>query len=271
MASRTERRRRLERERWARHDARQRAAAQRAADRRRVALAVSGVALVTALAVALAVWQLGYSTDVTTTGAPSASPPAAATDAAAAGPCRYVDSDVPAVKDAGRPSAEPLAATAATLQLSAGQVQVELLPQRAPCAVGSFAHLATAGYFDATPCHRLSTSAQLQVLQCGDPSGAGNGGPGYTFADEGLDGASYPAGTVAMANSGPDSNGSQFFLVYGDSQLPPSYTVFGAITGGLDVLSAVAAAGVAPGGRSPTDGAPVNPVTVEDVVVEVAP
>ena len=97
-------------------------------------------------------------------------------------------------------------------------------------------------YFDDTPCHRLTT-AGISVLQCGDPTGTGRGGPGYTFADENLEGASYPRGTVAMANGGPDTNGSQFFLVYADTQLPPSYTPFGTITKGLDVLEQVAEAG----------------------------
>ena len=91
------------------------------------------------------------------------------------------------------------------------------------------------------------------MLQCGDPTGTGTGGPGYQFQDENLTatavtGGTYPAGTVAMANSGPDTNGSQFFLVYKDSQLPPSYTPFGTITGGLDVLQKIAAAG--PGRRA---------------------
>ena len=74
------------------------------------------------------------------------------------------------------------------------------------------------------------------MLQCGDPTGTGSGGPGYQFQDENLTGATYPAGTVAMANAGPNTNGSQFFIVYKDTQLPPNYTPFGKITGGLDVL-----------------------------------
>jgi peptidyl-prolyl cis-trans isomerase B (cyclophilin B) len=103
------------------------------------------------------------------------------------------------------------------------------------------------------------------VLQCGDPTGSGSGGPGYEFGLENTDGATYPAGTVAMAHrSGePGSNGSQFFLVYEDSELPPEYTVFGHITQGLDVLADIAAQGTADGSD---DGTPKQPVTLDDLV-----
>ena len=112
---------------------------------------------------------------------------------------------------------------------------------KAPCTVNSFASLAQQGYFDNTPCHRLTTAPELGVLQCGDPSGTGTGGPGYRFPNEYptnqyrlTDPALqvpvlYPRGTLAMANAGPGTNGSQFFLVYRDSMLPPTYTVFGTI------------------------------------------
>ena len=153
----------------------------------------------------------------------------------------------------------------ATLVLSQGTVTVDLFNAKAPCTVNSFAHLAASGFYANTPCHRVTTSATLKVLQCGDHSGTGSGGPGYSFADENLTGATYPAGTVAMANSGPNTNGSQFFLVYGDSQLPAQYTPFGKVTGGLDVLQKIGAAGVKGGGQ---DGAPATPVTLKSVTVE---
>ena len=91
--------------------------------------------------------------------------------------------------------------------------------------------LATQGYFDGTICHRLTTLEEsgIAVIQCGDPSGTGSGGPGYTFADETTGDEKYTAGVIAMANRGPDTNGSQFFIVYDDSPLPPDYTVFGSI------------------------------------------
>src|SRR5947209_6377383 len=104
----------------------------------------------------------------------------------------------------------------------------------APCTVNNFRSLIARHFYDNTPCHRLTTQG-IYVLQCGDPSGKGTGGPGYTFADENLKGAKYPRGTVAMANSGPGTNGSQFFLVYKDTQLDPNYTPFGTITKGLDI------------------------------------
>jgi peptidyl-prolyl cis-trans isomerase B (cyclophilin B) len=153
------------------------------------------------------------------------------------------------------------ATTTAVLTLNGKKVTVQLLNSKAPCTVGSFTSLAKQKYFDKTPCHRLTTGT-LAVLQCGDPTGTGQGGPGYQFNDENLTGATYKAGTVAMANSGANTNGSQFFLVYADSQLGPNYTPFGTVVGGLDVLKAIAAKGVKGGG---SDGEPAQPVTINTV------
>ncbi len=109
--------------------------------------------------------------------------------------------------------------------------------------MNSFVYLAAKNYFSNTTCHRLTTSG-IYVLQCGDPTGTGEGGPGYKFGDENLTGAKYTAGTVAMANSGADTNGSQFFLVYRNSlSLPASYTPFGTIVSGLNIIQNVAKAG----------------------------
>ena len=149
------------------------------------------------------------------------------------------------------------------LTLNGKVVTVELLASKAPCTVNSFVHLATAKYFNSTPCHRLTTGT-LAVLQCGDPTGTGSGGPGYEFNDENLAGATYTAGTVAMANAGPNTNGSQFFLVYANSQLGPQYTPFGKIISGLNVITQIAQAGVKGGG---SDGAPATPVTINSAVV----
>lgn len=107
-----------------------------------------------------------------------------------------------------------------------GPVTLTLNRDAAPCTVHSFEALVKQDFFDDTQCHRLVDSG-IFVLQCGDPTGTGRGGPGYRFADELGDTRGYPAGTVAMANSGADTNGSQFFLVYDGSELPPNYTVFG--------------------------------------------
>lgn len=158
---------------------------------------------------------------------------------------------------------------AVTLTTSQGPITFEAPSAKAPCTVNSFRSLAESGYFNDTPCHRLTT-AGISVLQCGDPTGTGKGDPGYKFPDENLEGATYPRGTVAMANSGADTNGSQFFLVYADSSLPPSYTPFGTITAGLDVLDKVAAAGVEAGAR-PSDGKPTLPVQISTVQVTLKP
>ncbi|MEU1423428.1 peptidylprolyl isomerase [Kitasatospora sp. NPDC005751] len=154
----------------------------------------------------------------------------------------------------------------ATLDTNCGKVTLSLDAAKAPHTVNSFAFLAGEQYFDHTKCHRLTTGG-IFVLQCGDPTASatnpgGTGGPGYKFADENLTGATYPAGTLAMANSGPGTNGSQFFLVYKDTQLGPNYTPFGKITGGLDVLQKIAAAGTLEGG---TDGHPMADVTLNSV------
>jgi peptidyl-prolyl cis-trans isomerase B (cyclophilin B) len=140
-----------------------------------------------------------------------------------------------------------------------GAIVVSLDGRHAPHTVNSFAFLSRKGFFDDTPCHRLTT-AGIYVLQCGDPTGTGTGGPGYTLPDENLANASYPAGTVAMANTGaPHSGGSQFFFVYADTALPPQYTPFGKVTAGLDILRRIAKAGSTPQG----DGRPNQPVVIE--------
>jgi peptidyl-prolyl cis-trans isomerase B (cyclophilin B) len=150
-----------------------------------------------------------------------------------------------------------------------GDIGIELEGDVAPQAVANFVTLAQEGYFDDTSCHRLVTSG-IYVLQCGDPTATGTGGPGYSWGP--IENAPaddvYPAGTIAMARQGNngESMGSQFFLVYEDSTIPSDtaggYTVFGRITSGLDVVQAIADAGVS-GGAS--DGAPLTPVTIEGV------
>jgi peptidyl-prolyl cis-trans isomerase B (cyclophilin B) len=151
------------------------------------------------------------------------------------------------------------AAYTARVVTNCGTIMVSLDGKHAPHTVNSFAFLAKQGYFTDTPCHRLTTSG-IYVLQCGDPTGTGTGGPGYTIPDENLAHATYPAGTVAMANTGqPHTGGSQFFFVYANTNLPPQYTPFGRITAGLDVLKKVAAAGSTP----PGDGKPNQPVVIE--------
>ncbi|WP_035840860.1 peptidylprolyl isomerase [Kitasatospora azatica] len=160
-------------------------------------------------------------------------------------------------------SIDTKASYTATLDTSCGQVTLSLDAAKAPHTVNSFAFLAGENYFDHTKCHRLTTQG-IYVLQCGDPTASGSGSPGYKFTDENLTGATYPAGTVAMANSGANTNGSQFFLVYKDTQLPPNYTPFGKITGGLDVLTNIAAGGENDA-NGPGDGAPNANVVLNKV------
>ncbi|MCC5475245.1 peptidylprolyl isomerase [Streptomyces sp. NPDC059680] len=144
------------------------------------------------------------------------------------------------------------------LATTCGDIDIALKTAAAPHTVNSFDFLAGQGYLDHTKCHRLTTTG-IYVLQCGDPQGTGMGGPGYTLPDENLKdkslkGNTYPAGTVAMANTGQKhTGGSQFFLVYKDSPLPPSYTPFGTVSdAGMKVLQKIAAAGAQ--AADPTSG-----------------
>ena len=156
------------------------------------------------------------------------------------------------------------------LATTCGDIPIALKTSAAPHTVNSFDFLAGKGYFDHTKCHRLTTQG-IYVLQCGDPQGSGMGGPGYTLPDENLKDASlkknsYPAGTVAMANTGQKhTGGSQFFLVYKDSPLPPQYTPFGTIdAAGMKVLNKIAAAGESTGQG---DGAPNATVVINKATV----
>jgi len=196
---------------------------------------------------------------------PSASASTDPSASAKPGECAYTPGEAP--KNApGLPPAKPdlTDAEKASVTFDSGKVELDLLPAKAPCTVNSFAYLAAKNFFDGTECHRITTSPTLTVVQCGDPTATGTGGPGYSFVDENLEGATYKRGTLAMANSGPNTNGSQFFLVVKDSQLPPSYTPWGTITGGLDVLDKIIAAGAAGGAQ---DGKPAKKVTIKDFTV----
>lgn len=190
--------------------------------------------------------------------------------------CQYPRSEDPATKPAAPPPNGKVATDPARINLkivtNQGNVGLQLANNESPCTVSSFVGLARQHFFDNTDCHRLTTSPTLSVLQCGDPRGDGTGGPDYQFADEYPTDqyqpgdpalrkpVVYPRGTLAMANAGPNTNGSQFFMVYRDSQLPPAYTVFGSIdAAGLATLDKIAAAGVAGGSE---DGAPATEVTI---------
>ncbi len=195
--------------------------------------------------------------------------------------CRY-----PAAGKAAKPNDPPPTANVPTqgtaavaLQTANGIIGLTLDRQLAPCTINNFLSLAKQGYFDDTPCHRLVTSG-IYVLQCGDPTGTGTGGPGYVFDNEYptdqypandsrlTSPVNYPSGTVAMANTGkPNSNGSQFFLVYKDSPLPPQYTVLGTIDApGLAVIDKIAAGGDDGSLGSNGGGAPKTPVRITKAV-----
>lgn len=153
-----------------------------------------------------------------------------------------------------------------SLGTNCGDITIATLPEAAPETVNSMVFLAEQGYFDLTSCHRLTTEG-IFVLQCGDPAGNGTGGPGYAVPDENLpagDADNYPAGTVAMANAGPGTAGSQFFIVYADTTLPAAYTIWGEIAQGLDIVQDIAAAGVAGGG---VDGPPAQQIVIEQATV----
>jgi len=163
-----------------------------------------------------------------------------------------------------------------TLKTSAGDVAIVFDTAEAPCTVNSFASLARQGYFNNTTCHRVTTQG-IFVLQCGDPTATGQGGPGYSVPDELIANdprlvpcspaagtCTYSNGYIAMANNGSaDSGGSQFFLVYRDSPLPPTYTVFAHTdASGLKVLQQIGSNGTADGA---VDGDPKSPVMVTSV------
>ena len=154
-----------------------------------------------------------------------------------------------------------------TLNTNCGQIIFKAFGRKAPLTVIAMTALAKDGYFDHSLCHRITT-AGLYILQCGDPTASGSGGPTFTYRDENRPTATnnnYPAGTVAMANSGPNTNGSQFFIVYKDTTLGPNYTRWGIVVKGLDIVKGVAAAGVVGGG---TDGTPKQTIAIETVVVK---
>ena len=198
------------------------------------------------------------------------------------GPCQYtVTPDEPPARPvplppdpAHTPDHRKVGVTLTTTQ---GLIPLTLNQAQAPCTVQSFLHLTKHHFYDFTTCHRLTSYSTLKVLQCGDPTGTGEGGPGYRYKDElptNLPPAPtdptgvrkvYARGVLAMANAGPDTNGSQFFLVFADSALRPNYTIFGSVRPlGLQTLDRIAAAGVAaddPG--APLDGAPALTTHIE--------
>jgi peptidyl-prolyl cis-trans isomerase B (cyclophilin B) len=181
--------------------------------------------------------------------------------------CEYsADGSEPA-KEVTPPPAQPTVTedVPATIKLTQGDLGVTLSGSTTPCTVSSFVSLAEQGYFDDTHCHRLTTQGIL-VLQCGDPTATGTGGPGYTVPDELTGKETYSAGTLAMANTGqPNTGGSQFFIVYGKTPLPPQYAVFGTVdAAGIKVVQRIAKVGAKtddPNGAPPKEKVTISSVT----------
>lgn len=282
MASTKDRQRALERARYERVQAKMQAKKRQARRKQRLAIVSSIAAIVVVGGVVGGVIATSGSSDSKAAAAaatPSASAAAtaatpSATSSAASNPLKYEASGTSAVKGITVPTFDASAADAtytATIQTNRGNIVFTADGKNAPYTVYSFVYLADKDYFNNTKCHRLTTSG-IFVLQCGDPTGTGQGGPGYTIPDENLTSlgapdssgsVTYKAGTVAMANTGqPHTGGSQFFLVYKDSPLPPSYTPFGTITQGMDILQQIAAKGAAAADAS-GNTAPNEAVTIE--------
>jgi peptidyl-prolyl cis-trans isomerase B (cyclophilin B) len=257
------------RRRW---EKQQRTIAQREADRARRMRVAAVVGTVIAVVAVLAVLgSLFASEDAATPAADAPSPSASASVAAGCEP-------PPSALGTGAQLELPDKRTAqgktyvATLTTNCGDIEVTLDGEKAPQAVAAFTELAKQGYWINSPCHRLTAAETLKVLQCGDPTGTGQGDPGFGFGVENApEDGRYPRGTLAMARTqDPEKgNGGQFFLVYGDSSLPDpdGYTVFGTVTSGLDIVDRIAEAGVAPGGSSPEDGFPAAPISILRVAV----
>jgi peptidyl-prolyl cis-trans isomerase B (cyclophilin B) len=257
VARKKERQRRLARERYQRRTQRQ------AQEDRQIRRWTMG-ALATVAAVAVAVGAF-FLVNVSP-GKPTAEPTVPRPPSEPARHCTYT-SKPPAARNVGFPPDTPdyKAAYQATINTNRGSIVINLLNSKATCTVNSFVYLASKKYFNNTYCQRLTTSG-IFTLQCGDPTGTGRGGPGYKFDDENLPGAKYTAGTVAMVNSGPDTNGSQFFLVYKNSPLPASYTPFGKIVSGLGTIVNAAKAG-SDNSNAPGDGHPKEKIVIESVTV----
>ncbi|MFB7209251.1 peptidylprolyl isomerase [Streptomyces sp. NPDC056255] len=261
MVSSDQRRRQLAREKFERQQQRREEARRRT--RRLTAVIASAVAVVAVIGVGsyLALDDDGKKdkADAAANADPSADASPSPSESKAPEPAMKID------KKAGY---------AMSLKTSQGDIKFTMDAAKTPHTTNSFKYLADKGFFDGTKCHRLTTQ-NIFVLQCGDPKGDGTGGPGYTIPDENLTGlgkagadgtVTYPAGVVAMANAGPQTGGSQFFLVYKDSKLPPNYTPFGTMDdASLKAVKEIGAAG-AEGGAP--DGAPKKAVKITKAAVD---
>jgi cyclophilin family peptidyl-prolyl cis-trans isomerase len=247
----------------------ERRAEETARRRRTLAIVATAVSVLVVLGAVLLLTGVFEDDEPTDSTAPDASSPDTVS-------CTYApdESGNPNLTEVGTPP-DPETTPAkgqAKLLMSTGQGDLTLTLDRelAPCAAASFSYLAAEKFFDGSPCHRMVNGESFGVLQCGDPSGTGQGGPTYKFAEEVTADTTYPRGTIAMAKSGaPNTTGSQFFLVFADAQLSPDYTVVGTVDeAGLAVLDQIAQAGndgsMEP---SPGGGKPNVPVVIESMTV----
>ena len=288
MAGKNERQRRQAREKYRRQQE-QRLARQRQV-RRRWAIGTLAVLVAAGVGTLLLVFLPGGG-HKKAAALPSKKPSASPTATAVAEPAHHCDytSATSAAKKESLPPATPdfAASYQATINTNLGKISFNLLNSKATCTVNSFVHLAEAGYFNNTQCHRVVNSG-IYVLQCGDAyatadaklscsttSKIGTGGPGYDFASENLTGAKYPAGTVAMANSGTaNSNGSQFFIVFKDSTSVlngtsgPAYTPFATVSSGLGIVQNVAKDGYSCQYPSAGGGVPKKKVLIDSVTIK---
>jgi peptidyl-prolyl cis-trans isomerase B (cyclophilin B) len=189
-----------------------------------------------------------------------------------AGTCAYTPDGQEPAREVTPPPAEPEVSGNVTvvMKTSAGDLNVTLDGKNKPCTVGSFLSLAEQDYYNGAGCHRMADAPGFSFLQCGDPTGTGSGGPGYTIPDELTGTETYPAGTLAMANTGvPNSGGGQFFMISADSQFPPNYAVFGKLDASSIRLLQKAVAKGHDGAFEPQPGGghPNEPVEVSEIVI----
>ena len=273
MSSSNKRERELARQKYERQQERRLARAAQRHRRNQVLAVVAGLVVVVGAVAALVLSSRGDSTPVASTtpsasasatSSPSVSASASATPSTTARPCAQAPTPTTKTQSWKAPGGSPLPTDKPTyfrIATNCGDVVVQMDAKAAPQTTQSMAFLASQSYYTDSDCFRLTTQS-IFVLQCGSPTNNGQGGPGYQLPDENLPAAgtnNYPAGTVAMANAGAGTAGSQFFIVYKDTTLGPSYTIWGKVVSGLDVVQNVAAAGVKGGGG---DGAPNQTIVI---------
>ena len=236
------------------------------------AVILAGGAVVGAIFGVQALLDDDDSTDVAAESTPTPSPSAAPAPPGKVNCTFTPDGETPSKEVTPPPAlANATGKYEATIVVNNKPVVMEMDAAKAPCAVHNFVHLAKAKFFDETPCHRELNSPGTYVLQCGDPSGTGRGGPGYSFPDENLTGATYEGGVVAMANAGPNTNGSQFFMMFKDSEFQADYVPFGKIISGLEVLTEIAKAGTKVSEETGADDVPAKKVTINKVTITKEP